>query len=457
MENIVPTQYNLYQKAAAGRPVNKDLGPLLINFAKTELFTPFYARTKWKQFSADKTRLAAYNLKRFYIHIPYCKNSLCHYCKYSSVLLKNPEQLDTYTDYLVAYLRYFSTALKPIKFSMIYIGGGTPSILRADQLNRIISTARSCYDFSELTAFTCEMHPEHWSPEQVKVLKDGGCTRISMGVQSLKQSILKDTNRTQHEENVTRLIKCAREYGIPNVNADLILGLRNDTIASVLHGIKAMMKHKLETITIYTLDIENTLRGGYEKLGENHVRRLETLKKDFVPAVSPLAKEYGYRIYPNPMGFHIAKEEVIPVMGSFDRETEMARIEFGAGLHSISRIGNEMEYCDNAPDHRFAPGKKTLKGKEYSLDEQIAWYSIRNLRLYGYLDMEALHKRFGINPRKYFSAPLSLLRSLGRVRMEGNRIYFKERKRKARNGDILFLCDYVNGTIRKNVMEGRTL
>ena len=450
--------YKLYQSITQKWANPNDLAPLIIDFDKESTFTPRYARKKWAQFCANPKNLELYGLKRFFIDIPYCKGSICHYCKYKSNLLKSDSQLREYMEYLTDYLRYFSPALRNVKFSLLYVGGGTPSVLSAAQIRELIAVLRSSYDFTGLDAFTYEMHPSHWNPGQVKALKDGGCTRISMGVQSLNPKLLASVNRAnQQPDHVTRLIDCGRKYGIAHINTDMLLGLQGDTLESLLSGVEFLMKQGSDSIAVYTLTVDSDLRGGYGELGVPYAQWRDSLEKAFGKKIIPLAASYKYAVYANSMGFTLvaAGKNLNPT--DYDRNNEITRIEFGAGRHSISYMGDQFEYCEQIAENKFKPAAATLHGREYSSDERIARYCLRFIHVYGKLDLKGLKNRFGINAAKYFSKPLALLKKMGRIKITDSDLSFCEKNTRGRSGDILFLSDSRTAIVQSNKLSGRKI
>lgn len=147
-----------------------------------------------------------------------------------------------------------NTKYKNNKFKTIYIGGGTPNCLTTKQLIKLLS----CLTSKLLTKyeFTIECNPELVTRQQVKIFKKYKINRISLGIQTLNQKILKSINRLHNKQNIEQTIKLFRKFKINNLSCDLIYGFRQQSIMSIKKDLDFLFKNKIKHISYYCLEIK---------------------------------------------------------------------------------------------------------------------------------------------------------------------------------------------------------
>ena len=186
-----------------------------------------------------------------YIHIPFCKQK-CQYCDFASFAgLEN--QID---NYLLA-LEQEATRYIGISCDTLYIGGGTPSLLAVEQLQKLFQIISK--NFGSITKFsesTLEANPESLTAEKLEFLKSVGLKRISIGAQSFDDNTLKRIGRIHSVEMFLRAYEAARKAGFNNMNVDLIAGLPEQNEKQFLEGLKQLISLKPEHISVYALQIE---------------------------------------------------------------------------------------------------------------------------------------------------------------------------------------------------------
>lgn len=155
-----------------------------------------------------------------YVHFPFCA-SRCIYCDFYARTGRGPEP---FADRLCAELRERRDFLKGVPPSTIYFGGGTPSFMPSELLERVAVTVREAYGDRNLEEFTIEVNPDDITPEKVGVLRRIGANRISMGVQSFCDSHLKWMRRRHTAAGAVSAFEGLREGGFDNISLDLIFG-----------------------------------------------------------------------------------------------------------------------------------------------------------------------------------------------------------------------------------------
>ena len=190
-------------------------------------------------------------VRHLYVHIPFCPK-VCPYCSfYKEASDRNKTQ--SFLDAVLAEAEMESDGLQPWT---IFFGGGTPSALSTSQLQYLIGGLRERLDFSQVREFTLEMNPATVSLEKAKALLALGVNRVSMGVQSWDEELLKTLGRVHSGPQARRSYEILREAGVPNVNLDLIFGIPGQTPAQWLFSIQQTLALEPDHISAYCLTYE---------------------------------------------------------------------------------------------------------------------------------------------------------------------------------------------------------
>ncbi len=186
-----------------------------------------------------------------YIHIPFCRQK-CRYCDFAS--FAGAEAL--IDDYLAA-LAKEASFYAPARFDTLYIGGGTPSLLSAKQLDSLCQMVTRFFgSVSSFAESTLEANPESCTLEKLRVLKQAGLNRLSLGLQSFDDNVLKRIGRIHDVKTFLKAYEAARKEGFDNVSVDLIAGLPGQSKALFLDGLKKLIALAPEHISVYGLQVE---------------------------------------------------------------------------------------------------------------------------------------------------------------------------------------------------------
>ena len=189
-----------------------------------------------------------------YIHIPFCK-SKCEYCDFFSVPCGNKCIPDEYVDALVQELDFRIKLYKVQQFSTVYIGGGTPSLLKITQLEKIMQKVLSLGIPSEITM---EVNPEDVTEELLVAMNDLGINRISCGIQALNDEVLQSVKRRGCVESVFNKIELIKKSWNGIFSVDIISALPNQSKSDFLDGLKKIVSFEPEHISMYALTIEES-------------------------------------------------------------------------------------------------------------------------------------------------------------------------------------------------------
>lgn len=190
-------------------------------------------------------------MKSVYIHIPFCKN-ICSYCDFSKIYY-NEKYINKYLNALEKEIkkRYSNEII-----NTIYIGGGTPSSLTLKELEKLFSIIK-IFKLNKEIEFTFECNIENTTKDKLSFLYKNGVNRLSFGVQSFNPKILKILNRKHNKEQINKVIKLAKEVGFQNINADLIYGLKDQTIKDLKKDLDEFLNLDINHISTYSLIIED--------------------------------------------------------------------------------------------------------------------------------------------------------------------------------------------------------
>jgi oxygen-independent coproporphyrinogen-3 oxidase len=231
-----------------------------------------------------------------YIGIPFCP-STCLYCSFTSYSIERYE--DRVEEYLVALFKeitYAATCYTNKKLSTIYLGGGTPTSLSAEQLDRLLAHIRNSLDFSHIMEYTVEAgRPDSITREKLVVLKKYGVTRISINPQTMNQQTLDIIGRKHTIDQLINAFHIAREVGHDNINMDIIIGLPGETKDDVAYTLQEIHKLQPDSLTVHTLAIKRAARLNIEK--ESYVNMVPTDTVDMLELTSEYTKRAGYEPY----------------------------------------------------------------------------------------------------------------------------------------------------------------
>ncbi len=209
--------------------------------------------------------------RSLYIHVPFCFHK-CHYCDFYSIVDTQDRQ-EAFTDRLIRELRALAPYSAGQPLQTIFVGGGTPSLLRVPLWERILTCLSQAFDLSAIQAtaasppsgvpwpdslpeFTVECNPETVTGELMDTLRAGGVTRVSMGAQSFDARHLKTLERWHDPENVPRALELARAAGIRRQSIDLIFGVPGQTLADWESDLARGLSLGTEHLSCYSLTYE---------------------------------------------------------------------------------------------------------------------------------------------------------------------------------------------------------
>ena len=187
-----------------------------------------------------------------YIHIPFCRKA-CHYCNFH--FSTQTQHINAFVEALLIEIElrgnYISSPIQTI-----YFGGGTPSLLSAEQISSIVQKLQTNFDLTQLEEFTLEANPDDISSDNLLLWKNMGVNRLSLGIQSFQNEALAWMNRAHEVNQSHQAIQMAQDAGFNNISIDLIYGTPHYTKEHLLADLKNIEEYKIPHVSCYALTVE---------------------------------------------------------------------------------------------------------------------------------------------------------------------------------------------------------
>jgi oxygen-independent coproporphyrinogen-3 oxidase len=196
---------------------------------------------------------AGQTIDGLYLHIPFCFHK-CHYCDFYSIVDQRDRQ-GQFADALIGELGQLAEQT-PLRPETIFVGGGTPTLLRADLWQRLLEAMQTLGVLDAVTEFTVEANPETVTDELLSVLARGGVNRLSIGAQSFDPTLLKTLERWHEPASVGQAVRAARSAGIEALNLDLIFAIPGQTMDGLDADLDAALALEPTHLACYSLIFE---------------------------------------------------------------------------------------------------------------------------------------------------------------------------------------------------------
>lgn len=360
-------------------------------------------------------------LLELYIHIPFCVKK-CAYCDFLSGP-SDEESREKYIELLCAEIDACRGKVEEYQVSTIFFGGGTPSILRGDQIEKIMSKLREVFVFTKNAEISMEMNPGTVTEEKLAAYKKAGINRLSIGLQSVHDEELKLLGRIHTYEEFLHSYEMARKVGFENVNIDLISAIPGQTVESWAESLRTIVSLEPEHISAYSLIIEEGTPF-YEKYGEGSGSDLlpsEEDEREMYWQTKQILHEAGYERYEIS---NYAKDgrECRHNIGYWERTPYLG---FGIGAASLFE---ETRYANpsNIEEYKISFDEK-FKAEKLSTEERMEEFMFLGLRMMKGISQEKFSVEFGVNIEEVYGEQIEKLKKLELLEENGDRIYLTEK------------------------------
>ena len=357
-----------------------------------------------------------------YIHIPFCKRK-CYYCDFYSICNVDNELIESYFKTLHQEIEEVGISSENIIVKTVYIGGGTPSIVEDRYIVDLIKTVYKNFNLIDSPEITIEVNPGTITKNKLKSYKDSGINRLSIGMQSANDALLKEIGRIHFWADFLECYKFAREVGFNNINVDCMIGLPMQTMDDVKNTLKEVSVLNPEHISVYSLIIEEGTR--MEAMVNENKELLpdEDEERTMYWETKRYLESNGYKQYEISNFSKPGYES----KHNLDCWYQKEYIGFGAGAHSYtdgirySNISNVNEYIKCYEENRQEDSiiihekqDKTVMAKEFIM---------LRLRTIEGCNKDEFYKKFEYDLEKGFKNEIEKLEKLDLI--ENTKTYIK--------------------------------
>lgn len=366
-------------------------------------------------------------MKGIYIHIPFCVKK-CKYCDFVSF----PDKESVFSDYVSAVIDEMGE-YAGVRADTVFIGGGTPTVLSAGELYRLIDACFEKFRVADDYEFTVEANPETLTLDKIKAMRGSGANRVSVGAQSFDDAELKRLGRIHDAKTAYNTICQLKENGFDNINVDLMTALPFQTTESLSRTLETALSLPVTHISAYSLIIEDGTPLEREYSQGNIELPDEDTDRDMYAMTAERLKKGGFKRYE---------------ISNFSRDGFECRhnkkywrceeyIGLGAAAHSY--IDGKRFYNTSDLSEYFS-GKKRAGETVLTERGKIGEFMIMGLRMDEGISEAEFLKRFGKTLDAQYGKELEKFIKGGFLLRENGRVFFTDRGRDVSNS---VLCEFV--------------
>lgn len=341
-----------------------------------------------------------------YIHIPFCKQK-CFYCDFVSYCDKT-NFIHEYIECLKKEIKLESDK-KGFIIDTIYIGGGTPSVIDGKLVRDVLETIRENFIIDKDAEVTIEVNPGTVNEEKLRIYKESGINRISIGLQSTNSSLLKMLGRIHTYEEFLECFNMARHIGFENINVDLMIGLPGQTLDDIDNSIEIIANLEPEHISVYSLIVENGTKISKDICAGKLILPEEEFERKMYWRVKENLGSKGY-IHYEISNFAKKGHESKHNMNCWNQREYLG---FGASAHSYfrhirySNIEDLEKYIENINKNQIEENKKIHEIQD--IDSSKKEYMLLGLRKIDGVNITEFKNKFLDNPIYFFRRELNKL------------------------------------------------
>lgn len=317
--------------------------------------------------------------KALYIHIPFCEH-ICDYCDFI--------KLQYFTLFAKPYLKRLKQELESFQIKhqleTIYVGGGTPTSLEDDLFLELLKIIEP---FSKgVQEYTFECNPESLSDTKLERMKEFGVNRLSIGIESTNDEILRSINRHHTYLDAKKAILRAKQYGFDNINVDLILGLPGSDLSQLKIDLDNLLSLDIQHLSCYSLTVHpNTVF-----FLKNVTEPVSDQSREFYDLVHSYMKTNGF-IHYEVSNWALPNKESKHNLVYWKNEKY-----YGAGLGASGYI-DEVRYTNTKSITEYLKGKTRYEEEVVHKNDNIEYQIMLNLRTIHGLDLRSFKEKFGVD------------------------------------------------------------
>ena len=333
--------------------------------------------------------------RAIYIHVPFCK-SKCPYCDFYSSPRHRAEDVEAYVVGLLAEIEQTSGRYGDWPIETVYFGGGTPSLLAVSQIAEILDKVRSCYDVCLDAEISMEVNPATVTYDSLCGYRAAGVNRISIGVQSFDDAVLRILGRLHNAEEAAETVQLARQAGFENISIDLMFGIAGQSVTSWESTVEKAIELAPEHVSLYTLEIMDNTRfardlekGIYRQTEPEDDRKMYELALDMLEAAGYRQYEISNAARP---GFECRHNMRYWSMGEY----------IGLGPGASSFVGG-VRYANAADVRAYVESPQRVDVHVNTEEDNISEYIFTGLRKSDGISKTDFRERFGDDIWSFYS------------------------------------------------------
>ena len=326
------------------------------------------------------------NIDAVYIHIPFC-NYICAYCDFCKVFY-NKEYVNRYLDALD---KEINANYKGEIITSLYIGGGTPSSLSLGELEKLFSILKT-FKLSKDCEITIEVNPDSLSLDKIKLFKDNGVNRVSLGVETINSKLQDVLERWTSKDRVVKCIDSLKSNDITNINVDLIYAIKEESLDDLKRDLDFILSLDVPHVSTYSLIIENNTK--LKIKGIDNIDK--SLDREMYDMISKILKENDYIHYE---------------VSNFAKNNYQSKhnLKYWNNLHyygfgvGASGYLDSIRYTNTRSITNYLKGKTVLDKEILTLKDKIFYEIMLAFRTNRGIDKREFKSKYNVNIEKLFN------------------------------------------------------
>ena len=351
-----------------------------------------------------------------YVHIPFCVRK-CNYCDFCSYADSIDSNLEPYVAVLLSEAERYKQG-KKIKIDTLYFGGGTPSLLPPQTLEKILLGLSDIFEISDSAEVTLEANPGTFDIVKMRAYRSLGINRVSVGVQSIHENELKKLGRIHSSNEFYSSYNCLRDAGFDNINLDLMYGIPEQTEKTFASTLDRIISLEPEHISAYGLIVEEGTPFYLER------ETLDLPDEDIECRMYYMASEKllsaGYRHYEISNYAKPGRESRHNLKYWRDEEY------IGLGVSAYSYFGGK-RYGNARSLSSYLLDQRATESEQIAREDEMYEYAMMRLRLSEGIDLTAYRARFGVDFQNGRESIIERFRSLGLLSISNDTLSLTER------------------------------
>jgi len=394
-------------------------GPRYTSYPTAVQFTPEFTETQYRQ-QAAKSNQSARDLS-LYFHLPFC-DTICYYCACNKVITKDRTKANPYLEMLHKEIAMQGELFDSSrKVNQLHWGGGTPTFISHEQMAELMQVTRQHFNLHDDDSgeYSIEIDPREVTRESIKLLRDIGFNRMSLGVQDFDPAVQKAVNRIQSEEQTLNALSSARDYGFKSISTDLIYGLPLQTEKSFAQTLHRIIDISPDRISLFNYAHMPTLFKPQRRINEDEMPsaevKLSILKQSIEQLTSAGYVYIGMDHFAKPDDELSIAQQQGKLYRNFQGYATHADCDLvGLGITSIGTIDNSFAQNVKTLDEYqtlIGSGKLAVfRGVEIDQDDLLRRAVIMQLICHFNLNFANIESKHNIDFSKYFADEITRLK-----------------------------------------------